>query len=251
MINYIKYLIGGILLLFPIIIYSQTQTGINTKDPKATLDVNGNLIVREPEVLTESSPKSLYIDSKGKVGVLPTDAVTISSPIFYASGTTTNIVEGNSAQLAAFNEGRENYLNFEKADIKYNNIDITQKNGTFEIGESGIYTISSSINIYFSVNASGDNMYVMVGIRKRATASSSWETIVGTRPVIRIDNSPGQNNPVVLPTISTYLEKGNQLQILFYRTAFTGGAVQGASAKSLRIGTSYFTPAYTFSLLKL
>lgn len=43
------------LILLPTLLLAQAKTGINTTDPQVTLDINGNLIVRTPEVLSATN----------------------------------------------------------------------------------------------------------------------------------------------------------------------------------------------------
>ncbi|QQU05064.1 hypothetical protein [Myroides odoratus] len=238
------------LIFLPTLLFAQAKTGINTTDPQATLDVNGNLIVRTPEVLNATNTKSLYIDSNGLVGVLPTNTTTISTPIFYAQGEVTNIVSTNAGQTTAFNAGNTNYIVFKTEDIKYNKIGVKVVGGTYEIGESGIYTIASSVNTYFLTANAGVEIFVMMGIRKRASTTSNWETLLGTRPIIRMTLA-NQNTPIILPTINTYLERGTQLQFYFERSQYTGGGVQGAAITGVSIQSAYNTPGFSLSLLKL
>lgn len=83
-----KYLI---LILFPTLLFS--QVGINTTQPTTTLDVNGNIRIREMETVT-SAKYMIVTDSDGvfKKMLMPT-AVTDDCPEFLKAESNTHYVK--------------------------------------------------------------------------------------------------------------------------------------------------------------
>ncbi|WP_121965677.1 hypothetical protein [Myroides sp. N17-2] len=238
----------SLLVLLPIMGFSQERLGINTQLPLATLDVNGNLIVRKADELTAQDNRQLYIDNEGKVGPLPKDSKVIVAPVFFLEAENTNITETSTA---AFNAGTVLQIDANPDHIVYNNLEISIKDGAYQIGQSGYYLVNSSITAQIATAAINQFVYVQVGIRTRKNSSTPWETIVATRPVLNINwnQTPGQGNSIVLPSRIIYFEKGEQLQVFLNRTS-TGLGLQGSSATQIKVNTIY-SKAVTLTIQKM
>lgn len=246
-----------ILLLFlflPSIIFGQEKVGINTELPKATLDVNGDVIISKTEELKGSDNRALYVDSKGLVGVVPKESSTIGTPIFYAVAENTNIKDGNASQLNAFNRGgaaNALTINVLSSDIIHNTVGVTVANNSFVVGESGFYAVSSALNFIFGTSNPGNEVFIFTGLRKKEVGSNSWSTITGNRPVIVVHWHGGQGTPIILPTVIEYLKKGDQLQFYFYRTQTSAGGSQGNNLTRLYIANSNNVKGVSLTLQKL
>lgn len=241
-----------LLVLLPNLNFAQDKLGINTQLPLATLDVNGNLIVRKADELTTQDNRLLYINNEGKVGPLPKDSKVIVAPVFFLEAENTNIIETSTN---AFNAGTVLTIDANPDHIVYNNLEMSIKDNTYQIGQSGYYLVNSSITAQIATSAINQSVYIQVGIRTRKNSSTPWETIVATRPVLNINwnQIPGQGNSIVLPSRIIYFEKGEQLQVFLNRTSSTINGVsgpQGSSATQFRVTTIY-SKAVTLTIQKM
>lgn len=78
-------LVTIVLLFLPLLNYSQTQTGVNTKAPKATLDVNGDLIVRDLPIIKEKEAYyAIGHDSNNRIVSLSREISSYSTYLGYS-----------------------------------------------------------------------------------------------------------------------------------------------------------------------
>lgn len=236
-----------LLVLLPNLNFAQDKLGVNTQLPLATLDVNGNLIVRKADELATQNNRQLYIDTEGRVGPLPKDSKVIVAPVFFLEADETNITETSTA---AFNAGTVLKIDANPNHIIYNNLEISIKDGAYEIGQSGFYLINSSITAQIGTSSSNQFVYLLVEVKTRKNSTSPWESIVATRPILNINWNPnaGQGNSIVLPSRIRYFEKGEQLQITMNRTS--AGGMQGSNATSFKVLTVY-SKAVTLTIQKM
>lgn len=84
-------------IAFLIPVFGMSQVGINTTDPKATLDVNGNLRLKIEEA-GKTEDFILMIDSEGFVKKIPFSAVSVGScPSFLRSESSPNYLKFSSS----------------------------------------------------------------------------------------------------------------------------------------------------------
>lgn len=122
--------------------FSYAQVGINTTTPEATLDINGNLIIREVadasapnttyEFLVKNQTTNVVEKVTGNLGTVSSN----SSIAQLSKASTTGI-------LAAEIYSGYNRISFEAADVKIDrgaNVNVT--NHTYTIPSSGVYAIN-------------------------------------------------------------------------------------------------------------
>ena len=141
------------LLLFPLIwnIHSYAQVGIGTDNPEATLDVNGNLIVRNVPTVTTTTNASILVLENNELKKV--DASTI--------------IGGNTNNTIAFLASRKDQLlqndlvplnvgNWKRVNLKSTDASIGQSNSTnnaeFVVQSSGIYQVSYELELLGPIN---------------------------------------------------------------------------------------------------
>lgn len=81
-----------------------SQVGVNTVEPKAMLDVNGDLRIRDVS-LGDITDMLLVIDSDGNVKKLPLDVITQGCPIFESKQSNPHyLVFTSTNQIKNYNE---------------------------------------------------------------------------------------------------------------------------------------------------
>lgn len=141
------------LLLFPFIwnIYSYAQVGIGTNNPEATLDINGNLIVRNVPTATTTTNASVLVLENNELKKVHANT----------------IIGGNTINSIAFLAFRKDQLlqndlvplnvgNWKRVNLKSTDASIGQSNSTnnaeFVVQSSGIYQVSYELELLGPIN---------------------------------------------------------------------------------------------------
>lgn len=208
--------------------YGQAQSiGINTALPNTTLDVNGDVTIRETNKLSGTTQK-LFIDDNGKIG-LDYRPKQVAEATVFSANTERRIVNPNGKQ---FNEGVQFELWVKTEDIKLNTIGITRSGNYFKIGETGTYMLSGFVNFLIEqkVNA---NTFIIVTIEGSKDNGKTWYTITGSRPVFR-QYAEEQYHGHSVPTASVEITEGTLMRMGFTRSK-SGSSFQGTDVVSLSV----------------
>ncbi len=232
-----KTLTLGLILAYGIL---SAQVGINTNNPTNSLDINGDIRIRKADKLSGNSIQPLYINSEGIVGLIP-ESTQVTSRIFSAIASNTNIVENNNTQLNNFNEGRDNYINLEQSFIKENTLSISSSGGFYKFNESGTFLLNLYINFKITVEESTADAYMLAIVETRKQGESVWNTIVANRLVLRNEGYVRVSRPMVFPSKIVKVEKGSELRLVFRRTRTETGSLQGSKLSYLKVGSE---PSY-------
>lgn len=140
--------ITGLLLLFAI--SANAQVGINTEEPAASLDVNGNLRIREAKVSTTTIDDILVIDDAGYV------KRSIASNSYFRGYLASDFESGTTVS--------EIYkvVNFTVVDQPSDEFDVTTS--TFTPAFSGLYNIvlTSTVTVMNNLSTSTNIVYGLV-----------------------------------------------------------------------------------------
>ena len=140
-----------ILLIF-LFIFSNGQVGINTVEPKATLDINGNLIIRNTSTLTElTSEHSILIRDKSALG--DNEIKEISPELLNNNVSVYSASKNSSWQLLDLGLGTSWYkINLTgNTDTKIGNPSLFNS-GVYTAPSSGIYTLNYEFQMQSGVD---------------------------------------------------------------------------------------------------
>ncbi|MDN3594475.1 hypothetical protein [Zunongwangia endophytica] len=196
------------------------QVGIGTEDPVATLDINGNLIIRSVDTISsgKSNISILVIDNS-----LKGNSEVKQIPI------TEFREESTSSAYSAVNDGNWSLLQLNILNRKWSKIDLTGeddtklgnqsllKNGVYTAPKSGIYRIHFVIHL-----ESGIELSVLGGKRLAVLKNNSvWEEKYFDAINVGIGSDLlGLNSIAQVPLTSTSidtlieLEKGDKVQFV-------------------------------------
>lgn len=241
-----KYFVLTSFLIFQLVI---SQTGIGTESPKAVLDINGDLIIRKTPVVKDSNLKPVFINAEGLV--VTKDQVQVNSSIFFAE-TSREVYTPSAANAKLFNEGREFEIPFLESDIIINNLNIAVNNNTLKIGNDGTYQISASIGFQIGVSKAANEVYLNIRLEKSTNNGSTWQTLIGIRPVFPIYwvQGSGQGITFSVPPTVSLLKKNDLIRIVFNRTK-AATLFQGPDITNLGVKDIYSSKTYTISVVKL
>ncbi len=144
-------------LLFSILSLS-AQVGINTNEPRTSLDVNGETTIRKTNYL-KGTLSPLYVDQNGLVGLKEDTGTNLTTAVFYAEGDRQVVVP--TANI--FNDGTTFQLYVKPEDIQQNSIDVTQSGNFFKVNKKGIYEITGFINFLIDTELN-NNTFIVVAI---------------------------------------------------------------------------------------
>jgi len=225
------------------ICFSQEKIGINEPLPKATLDINGDLIIKKTDQLNGSGLRELFVDKDGLVGVLPEASNEITSKVFY--------YEADEKALEVINVSAWNNLKtdtnifLKSKNIIHNTVKAEVVNNELIIGESGYYLVSAAIN--YSIGAARKNAKIYLLSHIKINGNS----ISGIRSIFDLDWNIGQGCPVNITSTIQYLNKGDKLTLAMRRTFAGGEEEQGDRVTSLTIQTVNNNKAIIINLQKL
>lgn len=114
--------------------------GINTYLPRTTLDVNGNLTIRNTDnIENDGHVKALYIDKEtGLVGTVAPSTPT--APISVLTAADSELLPSNAENAAIFNQGNtELVIPITTVDLAPNNLGLKIENHAIIIQEDGTY----------------------------------------------------------------------------------------------------------------
>lgn len=219
-----------IVLFVGVISFAQEQkVGINITLPKTTLDVNGDLTVREVQKLSGNVEK-LYVDNNGKLGLDYRPKKEVETLVF-SGNTERRIVNTNGSYK--FNEGEQFELWVKAEDIKLNSIGITHSGNYFKIGETGTYLVSGFVNFLIESEI-GNKTFMVVAIEVSTNNGSSWTNISGSRPIFTQDVKL-QYFGHAIPTTVADLQAGTLIRTAFIRSRSSGGSLQGQNLQKLSV----------------
>lgn len=115
------------------------QVGINTTEPKATLDVNGNLMIRQLDEVIDVSDHKVLLVNEVNSEVLKVDMSLISNSNSYVGNITKAKVSGSSVLLSAnFYSGWDRVAHIPDPDF---NTNFNTADSTYKIPSDGVYAI--------------------------------------------------------------------------------------------------------------
>jgi len=170
-----NYLLACSLILS---IITNAQVGINTETPQATLDVNGNLIVRQVNLTPSNSNYDFLV-------VNPTSNEVQKVTGNFSGGSTTNTTiakvsrsgGNNLLNVSLFDQWRK--INFQPAGVSINSgNNFTASNDTYTVPSSGVYVINLNyrFNSGLQLSLLSFNGDPRIGVLRRIT-SSSYEIV--------------------------------------------------------------------------
>lgn len=204
--------INYLVFLLPIISYS--QVGINTDNPRSTLDVNGELTIREVYPLKGQTINNLYINENGLIGT-NSNTSNITSKIFNAIGNQTNIVNSPTI-LNSFNNGYVQNIAIENNFFVLNKLGIQSNRNNLLFKEDGTYLINVAINFNFT-SANNGEVYILGAIQTKKPLDSNWNTISGSRIIVSDEGYNQLSKSMVFPMQINEIVKDTELRIIFYR----------------------------------
>ena len=139
----------GLILLATL---TRAQVGINTTDPKSTLDINGNLIIRNvPNVDTVTADHTILIRDISANG--EREIKEISSDRFFHSNTAYYATKNGAWSLLNLSIGGDwKKLNLTgDSDTKLGNPELF-KDGVYKASKPGIYAVSYQLQLESGVN---------------------------------------------------------------------------------------------------
>ncbi|WP_114822643.1 beta strand repeat-containing protein [Chryseobacterium sp. KLBC 52] len=227
-------------------ITSGGNVGIGTTTPTNTLDVNGNARVRNLTTLASSTISAVYADENGVLGksnISPQSQVS-----FYTSN---NPMYQN---VTNYNSGVTQTVWIQSSDSTLNTIGTTVPvNGNVAISQTGNYMLSGSISPSLAMNNDGDGYaYVAINLDVSTDGGASWNTVAGGRPMFpRVTVGTIRSYTFSISPVIKFLNSGDLIRIVFYRTKDAGNNLQGVSMTSAGIASTYGAPSYTLSINKL
>ena len=157
-----KLLCPFVMLCVSSFIYAQSgNVGINTANPQATLDVNGNLKVRTVETITSaSSDQTVLLRDKSVPGDFVLKEITVSNLLGSdGSGSSSAYSAGRSGSwsLLNLNLGSSTYpINLSGSDTRIGDAALFT-NGVYTAPVSGIY------DVHFEIQLSGVDLTLLSG----------------------------------------------------------------------------------------
>lgn len=203
----------------------EQKIGINIALPKTTLDVNGDLTVREVNKISGKTEK-LYVDNDGKLGLDYRPKQVVEALVFSAN-TERRIV--NTSGTTSFNNGVHFELWVKPEDIKLNSIGITHSGNYFKIGETGTYMVSGFVNFLIE-STIGHNTFMVVTIETSTNNGTTWSHISGSMPIFA-QSATEQYHGHSIPTTVTDLSAGTLIRIAFQRTKLDGDFLGDRASK--------------------
>lgn len=225
---------------------ASSQVGINTTTPTNTLDVNGTTRIRNLTPLASPTISALYADENGVLG--KSSVAPQSQVAFY---TTNNTMPYNAAN---YNTGATQIVQIQSSHAVLNTIGTTVSTiGQVTISQAGNYMLSGSVSPSLTINNDGDGYaYVAVNLELSTDGGASWVSVAGGRPMFpRVEAGFSRSYSFTIPPIIKSFNTGNLIRMVFYRTQFAGGALQGSSMSAVDLSSSYGAATYTLSLNKL
>ncbi|MBB6369193.1 C1q-like domain-containing protein [Chryseobacterium shigense] len=199
-----------------------SQVGVNTDDPKAMLDINGNLRVRTAEkCLDEACTESILVkNSDGYVQTVSKDQVFNSNGRSYVSGT------GNGGTMLVSISLLPNWgkILFDKELMDDHN-DYDPSIGTFTAPKDGIYAAYVQVKTSSVVSAGDFGVGIYVKRGSAAPELMAEESYAGIN-VLSIDVSPSTRKTQSIVS----LKAGDQLFFCAKSTLATLNLITGASS---------------------
>lgn len=250
----IKKIISAFLL--SICSYAYSQSGINTLDPKATLDITGkptdkNVFdgVIPPRITGNQLNGKTYTTAQDGALVYVTVAAANNSLIgqtefvnipglYYFDGPTlkwnylgTNPISTNfrstAGQILNLTDTNDQVITFSVNDSNFNlATDFNDANDIFKIKYKGVYQISGFIgynpNQPAYTNAT-DYIAVNLKLQKR-NGSSTWQDVTGIR-FVTVGIQCGVGTAIALPTSVINFEVNDELRLVIQRPGINIGGV--------------------------
>jgi hypothetical protein len=186
------------------------QTGINTKNPKANLHVNGNMILTKTPVLYEKA-NVLGINDKGEIGILPV----IPAKLMFIQSTKSQKYT-DAASIKNINAGNDFVVTWDSSEIITNNI-VTYNTQYFEFNEEGIYEVSGFVNYSPNINSTTTTeKYAGVNIAIQYYVNGKWENLAAARSLFSLDFAALSYTINIAPAIKKF-GKGDRLRMIFKR----------------------------------
>lgn len=221
--------------------------GVNTVLPTKTLDVNGEMRIREVNSISGKGELfPLFVNKEGVVGTS-----IINREVY------TTFLRGSSAEISASDYNIGNYVAFpmKDTDVVLNTTSNYMTSKGFYIEMKGIYSLTASSQIGFvALEDPGKDPYLFMAFQIQISKNdgASWQPLMGYRYIgPRLIVGYERNHNLVLPSNVVELEKGSLLRLVIHRTKFNTGEVQGVGASKIYISTSYSGSPYTLSITKL
>ncbi|RZJ37211.1 MAG: hypothetical protein EOO18_06170 [Chryseobacterium sp.] len=190
-------------ILFLIGMICNAQVGINTVEPTATLDINGDLRVRNVQACADFACVNAVLvkDNDGYVRSIPKDQLAVSNNVSYVSGT------GSGTALLANVLLITNWwkIRFDKEIIDDNN-DFDTVTNTFTTPKTGIYHVyvQSKCSALVTLQEFGVGIFVQKGV---AAPSLAAEESFVNASVAGISVSPPTRSTEILLS----LEAGDKI----------------------------------------
>lgn len=194
------------------------QVGINTDDPKATLHVNGDLIIEDAPVQNNTSV--LVINDEGKVG----KAAAIPTKLLFAQSTSVQIF--SEAETNNINNAQPTLINWENGDIVANNlVDFIQTTHSFRFKESALCEISGFINYNtncaipenYTSNPSYFSIFINVTIQYKEKNSLNWTDFGGARAGWNGTNTGSYYHTINIPAAIRIFNEGDEIRLVITR----------------------------------
>lgn len=195
------------------------SVGINTKNPSATLHVEGDLRIRSTNFYTtDFSP--LVVNEDGLIGKYNG----VTNNLFYAQSKTRTVF--SSTNITEIN-GSGYVVPWSNTDIKYNPkiLVLNSDNQTFTLDKTGLFEVSGMVSYNpQTTNTINTSVGVNVLIQYLPLGASTWIAIAGTRYFLTapFNNVAGTIN--ISPAIKE-MNKGDQIRILMIRASGVHGSV--------------------------
>lgn len=228
------------------------QVGINTENPGAMLDINGDVIIRNTAPTGTDTYNPLYVGSTGRIVAIPDDPLAKIAVL----QTTRSIIPNTPATTQNFNNGTLIEINnLSGADYTFNGLGFATDNGYIKVGRDGVFHIAALMNFQFATVANGNNIFMNIRLERKPVGQTTWTPIMGYRPIFTILWNSGQNTPATIPPTVTTLNKDDLLRLVFVRTVATlvdnSTVLQGNDLVSLAVSSGYSVPSVSIVFNKL
>lgn len=244
--------------LLSISYYGYSQSGINTLDPKATLDITGKPTnssvldgVIPPRITGNQLKNKTYTISQDGAVVYVTQAASGNSltgqtefvnipGLYYFDGPTlkwnylgTNPISTNFrstiGQTLSLTDTNDQVVKFSANESNFNlATDFDDVNDIFKIKYKGVYQISGFIgynpNQPTFTNAT-DYIAVNLKLQKRSYGTNEWSDVTGIR-FVTVGIQCGVGTAIALPTSVINFEVNDELRLVIQRPSISIGGVQ-------------------------
>lgn len=214
-----KITIAACLFLAGII--NAQQVGINTKNPQATLHVNGNIKVTTIPVLANA--RALAVDVTGHIGT-----TNQMSKILFVQSTASQLYASTDPIVASFNNATPIVVKWTSSDLIMNDMmTFNSDDNSFSFKQSGIYEIGGYINYVAGakmpsalpeISSITQNLIALnVTIQLFQPLTNSWKNVAGVRYLL---SGPGLSNStrtIMIPTVAYHFDTNDKIRVAFYR----------------------------------